>query len=481
VSRDGHDAVVVGAGPNGLVAAITLARSGRRVVVFESASTAGGGTRSAALTEPGFVHDVCSTVHAIGVASPAFADLDLEAHGVEWVHPPIPVAHPLDGGRAAILHRDVDETASAFGRDDRAYRRLFAPLVRNAPGIVDDLLSPLGIPHAPVAGARFGLHAIRSAAGLVTARFDTDEPRALLAGAAAHAIQPLTGPGTAGYGLFLLLLAHASGWPVARGGSQRIADALVAVLRTHGGEVVTDHEVTDLAGMPPAPITLLDVTPRQFLRIAGARVPARYARRLERFRYGPGVCKVDWALSEPIPWAHTSVRAAGTVHVCGTAEEVARAEAEVHAGRHADRPYVIVVQPTVMDPTRAPDGGHVGWAYCHVPNGSTEGRTDAIEAQIERFAPGFRDVVTARHTVTAASLEAYDANYVGGDINGGAGDLRQVFTRPVASPHPWATPLDGVYLCSSSTPPGGGVHGMCGLHAARLALRRAERRHATDS
>jgi phytoene dehydrogenase-like protein len=470
--RSEYDAVVVGAGPNGLVAAITLARAGRRVVLFEAAATIGGGSRSAELTEPGYVHDVCSTVHALGVASPAFADLALEDQGVEWVHPPFPLAHPLSDGRAAIVHRDVAETAAGFGPDAEAYRSLFEPLVAKAPRLVADMLSPLGVPRGPFTSARFGLHAIRSSQSLTQHRFVTDEPAAALAGAAAHAIQPLTGAGTAGYGMFLLLLAHASGWPVARGGSQRVADALGRVLVGHGGEIVTGHEVTDLAALPPAPITILDVTPRQLVRIAGDRMPARYRHRLGRFRYGPGVFKIDWALSDPIPWTHSSVRAAGTVHVGGTADEIAAAEAEVHAGRIPDRPYTLVVQPTVMDPGRAPAGRHVAWAYCHVPNGAPVDCTDAIERNIERFAPGFRDVVVARHTMTAPAMERYDANYVGGDINGGAGDLRQLFTRPVASLHPWATPMDGVYLCSSSTPPGGGVHGMGGLHAARLALRR---------
>jgi phytoene dehydrogenase-like protein len=441
---DEYDAIVVGAGPNGLVAAITLARAGRRVVLFEAADAVGGGLRSAALTAPGYVHDVCSAVQALGVASPAFADLDLAAHGVEWVHPPLPLAHPLDGGRAATLHRDLDESAAGFGPDGDAYRKLFAPIVAHAPDLVATFLAPLGRPHAPFAGARFGVHAIRSALGLASSHFDDDRAKAILVGSAAHAIQPLDALGTAGYGLFLVLLAHAYGWPVARGGSQSVADALARVLRNHGGEIVTGHEVSDLGALPSAPITMLDITPRQLLRIGGARVPRAYARRLRRFRYGPGVCKVDWALTEPIPWSHSAARAAGTVHVGGTAEEITAAEGEVHAGRHPDRPYTLVVQPTVMDPSRAPAGGHVAWAYCHVPNGSPDDRTDAIEANIERFAPGFRDVVHARHTMTAPAMERHDANYVGGDINGGAGDLRQLFTRPVVSPHPGAPPMDGV-------------------------------------
>ncbi|MGZ6927917.1 MAG: phytoene desaturase family protein [Acidimicrobiia bacterium] len=470
---DAYDAVVVGAGPNGLVGAITLARTGRRVLLLEAAPCVGGGTRSEPLTEPGFVHDVCSTVHALAIASPAFAELPLADHGVEWVHPEIPVAHPLDGGRAAVLRRDVTATAAAFtGADARAYRRLFDPLVEHHDAIVETLMQPLRAPRAPLVMAGFGLHAIRSARALAHGRFEDGAAQALLGGCAAHAMQPLTHSGTAGYALFLMLLAHHGGWPVARGGSQRLADALTAILTEAGGEVVTDHEVTDLAALPPAPITLLDLTPRQVLRIAGERLPPHYRAALGRYRYGPGVCKVDWALAEPIPWTNAEVRGAGTVHLGGSLDEVVAAEAAVAAGRHPDRPYVIVVQPTVMDPTRAPAGRHVGWAYCHVPNGSGADQTSVIEDQVERFAPGFRDTVIGRHTMTAPAMEAHDANYVGGDINGGAGDLRQLFTRPVTSPRPWATPVDGLYLCSSATPPGGGVHGMGGLLAAQLAMRR---------
>lgn len=473
MSSNEYDAVVVGAGPNGLVGAITLARAGRKVLVLEAGPTIGGGMRSGALTEPGCVHDICSTVQALGVASPALAELPLADHGVEWCHPTVPVAHPLDDGRAAILRRSVTETAAAFdGKDARHYERLMAPLVAHSTALVGTFLSPLQVPRAPIAATGFGLRAIRSAHGLARATFDTDEPRALLAGAAAHAIQPLTNTGTAGYGLFLNLLAHASGWPVAKGGSQQLAGALGSIFTELGGTIVTDHAVTALDGIPPTRTTLLDITPRQFLQLAGDRLDGRYLRALTKFRYGPGVFKIDWALNGPIPWTNSEVRGAGTVHLGGTLEEITAAEAEVAAGRHPDRPYVIVVQPTVMDPSRAPAEMHVAWAYCHVPNGSTVDQTGAIERQIERFAPGFRDVVLNRHTMTTAAMETHNANYIGGDINGGAGDLRQLFTRPIASLHPWATPLDGVYLCSSSTPPGGGVHGMCGLHAARLALKR---------
>ena len=466
------DAVVVGSGPNGLMAAITMARAGRRTVVFEAAPTPGGGSRTAALTEPGFLHDVCSSVHPTAVASPAFASLPLAEHGVEWCHPEIPLAHPLDGGRAGLLHRSVEATAVGLGADAAAYRATFTRLVAQARGVSETLFSPLGIPHVPFTMARFGLDAIRSVRGLADHRYSGDEARALLGGAAAHSMVSLDAAGTAGYGLFLGLLAHAVGWPVARGGSQAITDALVAELRAYGGEVVTDHEVRDLADLPPARSTLLDITPRQLLALGGDRVPARYRRTLRRYRYGPGVFKVDWALSEPVPWTNPDVRRAGTVHVGGTIAEIADAEAAVLAGRVPNRPFVLFVQATVADPSRAPEGRHTGWAYCHVPNGSTVDRTDAIEAQVERFAPGFRDTILARRTMHAAGMEAYDANYVGGDINGGAGTLRQIFTRPAVSPRPWVTPIPGVYLCSSATPPGGGVHGMCGWHAARAALRR---------
>jgi len=472
VSGHDPDAVVVGAGPNGLVAAITLARAGRRVLVVEAQRSVGGGTRTEPLTEPGFVHDVCSTVHALGVVSPAFAALPLGDHGVRWLQPEIPFAHPLEGSRAAIAHRDIAATAAELTpHDERAYRRLYEPMVAHADDIVATLLDPLRVPRSPIVMARFGRHAIRSAQTLAHARFDDGAAQALLAGCAAHAIQPLTAAATAGYGVFMTVLAHTAGWPVAEGGSQRLADALASILCAHGGEIETGRPVTDLGELPGAAVTVLDLTPRQVLRLAGERLPDRYREALGRYRYGPGVFKVDWALTGPIPWRHPGVRGAGTVHVGGSLAEIAAAEADVAAGRHPERPYVIAVQPSVVDPSRAPAGRHVGWAYCHVPNGSTVDRTEAIEAQIERFAPGFRDVVLARHVMNTVAMEAHDENHVGGDINGGAGDLRQLFTRPVASRRPWATPRPGLYLCSSSTPPGGGVHGMGGLHAARLALR----------
>ena len=469
---DSWDAVVVGSGPNGLCAAATLGQAGWRVLVVEAADTIGGGTRSGPLTLDGFVHDRCSAVHPMAVASPALRDLDLTAHGVAWRFPEIQVAHPLDGGRAALVHRSVDQTAAGLGLDAASYRTLLDPLVRRAADLTDAVLSPLSVPPAGAmaALARFGLAAAWPADRLAHRRFATAEARGLLAGLAAHSMLSLRSPGTAGYGLFLGLLAHAVGWPVAQGGSQAIADALAAVITASGGELVTGQRVTSLDQLPPARATLVDVSPRQLLSLAGPRLPARYRRALRRYRYGSGVFKVDWALDGAIPWSAPGVDRAATVHVGGTLAEVTAAEGEVAAGRHPERPFVLVVQPSVVDPTRAPAGRQVGWAYCHVPNGSTVDMTERIESQLERFAPGFRDRVLARRTAGPAALERHDANYVGGDIAVGRTDLTQLVTRPTVSRHPWRTPVPGLYLCSSATPPGPGVHGMCGWHAARAAL-----------
>lgn len=465
------DAIVVGAGPNGLAAAIEIARAGRSVVVYEAAATVGGGTRSAELTQPGFVHDVCSAIHPLLLASPFFKDLDLP---VEAASPEIEFAHPLPDGRAAAVYRSVADTAAGLGDDRRAYRQLMERIVEGAHHLVPEILGPPRIPHHPLLLARFGLNAIRSAEGLAR-RFDGDLARALVAGVGAHSMLPLTKSPTAGIFLLLTMLAHAVGWPCVRGGSQRLADAMARRVEELGGRIETSHLVTSIAELPPARALLFDVTPRQLLGIAGTELPPRYAQRLGKYRYGAGVFKIDWALSDRVPWLADEVRHAGTAHIGGTFEEIAASEDAVTSGSHPDRPYVLVAQQSIFDDTRAPAGNHTLWAYCHVPSGSTVDMTERIEEQIERFAPGFRDTITARATRNATEFEAYDSNYIGGDINGGVQDLRQRFTRPVARFNPYTTPNERIFLCSSSTPPGGGVHGMCGYHAARAALKRTLR------
>lgn len=465
-----YDAVIVGSGPNGLAAAITLARAGRRVLVLEGHAHAGGGLRSAELTLPGFVHDVCSAVHPLALASPFFRDLPLADHGLTWVQPDLPLAHPLDDGTAVPLHRSPAVTADALGPDGPAYQRLLGPFVRDYAAILHEFLGPLRPPRHPAAMLRFGWRALSSAERLARHSFRGEQARALFAGLAAHSIMPLEKPATAAFGLMLGLLGHAVGWPIPRGGSQRIADALVAYLRQLGGELVLGRWVRSLDDLPPARHIFFDTSPRGFLQIAGDRLPAGYRRRLERYRYGPGVFKVDWALREPIPWRAEACRRAGTVHLGPTLEAIAASERAAWRGQHSDAPYVLVVQSSLFDDARAPAGQHTGWAYCHVPHGSTVDMTAVIERQIERFAPGFRETILARSTRNAAEYERYNPNYVGGDINSGVQDLRQLFTRPTARLNPYGTPLKGVYLCSSATPPGGGVHGMCGYWAARSVL-----------
>ena len=466
------DAVVVGSGPNGLAAAIALAREGFAVRVLEAEATIGGGVRSAELTLPGYVHDVCSAIHPLGISSPFLRTLPLADHGLEWVHPGAPLAHPFDDGTAALLERSPAATAATLGGDGEAYRALLEPLVAAWGGIAEDVLGPPGLPRRPLAVARFGRHALRSALGLAASRFRGLRAPALLAGLAAHAMLPLDRALTAGVGLVLAILGHASGWPFPRGGAQRLTDAMAGCLRASGGEIVTGRRVGSLADLPPARTVLLDVTPRQLLKIAGQELPPGYRRRLERFRYGPGAFKIDWALDGPIPWTAAECARAGTLHIGGTIGEIAAAEDAVARGAHPERPFVLVAQQSLFDSARAPAGGHTGWAYCHVPNGSAFDMTQRIEDQIERFAPGFRDRILGRHVLSPAGLEALNENHVGGDITGGAQDLAQVFARPVARLDPYAVPIRGVFLCSSSTPPGGGVHGLCGYHAARSALRR---------
>jgi phytoene dehydrogenase-like protein len=467
------DAVVVGSGPNGLAGAIALAQAGRGVTVLEGQATLGGGCRSAELTLPGFVHDTCSTVHALALASPFLSRLPLDRHGFVPVHPDVPLAHPLDDGTAVLLEGSVAATAAGLGPDAEAYRRLFEPLVSEGAGLFGDLLAPLRRPRHPLLLARFGVSAVRSAVGLGHSRFEGERARALLAGCCAHSMLSLRAPVSAAFGIVLAASAHAVGWPVARGGSQRLADALASYLRLLGGRVEAGRSVRSLDELSGRAPVLLDVTPRQLLALAAGRLPDRYRRGLERYRYGPGVFKLDWALDGPIPWAATEVGRAGTVHLGGTLDEMAAGEQAVTDGEHPGRPFVLLVQPTLFDSSRAPGGRHTAWAYCHVPNGSTRDMTAAIEAQVERFAPGFRDLIAARSAMDSAEVQRRNPNYVGGDINGGLQDLRQLFTRPVARPVPYSTPLPGVYLCSSSTPPGGGVHGMCGYWAARTALRRS--------
>jgi len=448
--------VVVGSGPNGLAAAIVLARARHAVTVHEGAATIGGGARSAELTLPGFVHDICSAVHPLAVCSPCFDQFPLAGHGLEWVHPEAPLAHPLDDGSAVLLERSIDRTAANLGRDGEAWRALFEPLADAWPQLRHDVLAPLGPPRYPLQLARFGMAAIRPARGLAESHFGGPRARALFAGMAAHSTLPLGSPLSAAIGLVLGVCGHTGGWPFPRGGAQRISDALAGYLRSLGGEIRLASPVTTL---PDAPVVMCDVTPRQMLQLAGDRFPARFRKALGSYRYGPGAFKVDWALDGPIPWRARQCYRAGTVHLGGTLEEIAEWEAS-----HTGRPFVLLVQHTLFDTSRAPEGKYTAWAYCHVGNGSRVDMTDAIEAQVERFAPGFRRRILGRHVLGPAGLEGYNPNLVGGDFNGGALNLRQFFLRPTR--RLYRTPLTGVYFCGSSTPPGGGVHGMCGFHAA---------------
>ena len=467
-----YDAVVVGAGPNGLAAAITLARAGRHVLVREACPTVGGGTRSAELTLPGFVHDICSAVHPLSVASPFFRNLPLRDYGLEFVQPPVALAHPLDDGTAVLVERSVEATGRTLGEDAEAYRRLFAPLVKNWQHLLDELLGPFPFPpRHPFLMARFGLNALWPATWLGRALFSSERGKAVFAGMAAHSMLPLDAPISAAFGIMLTVPAHAVGWPVVKGGSQHIADALAGYLRSLGGEIVTGQPVTCLDELPPARHVLFDVTPRQLIKLAGDQLPPGYVRRLQGYRYGPGVFKMDWALDGPIPWKAPEVARSATVHLGGTMSEIAAGERAVGRGEHPERPFMLLAQSTLHDPTRAPKGCHTVWAYCHVPNGSTVDMSARLEAQIERFAPGFRDRILARSLKDSAAMEQYNANYIGGDINGGIQDWRQLFTRPVARAVPYSTPNPRLFLCSSSTPPGGGVHGMCGYHAAQAVLR----------
>ena len=474
-SEGGWDAVVVGAGPNGLAAAVALAQSGASVLVLERENVVGGGTRTVESTLPGFRHDECSGAHPVGVLSPYLRTLPLDQYGLEWVHPAASVAHPLDDQPAVMLWRSLERTCEGLGPDGPRYRQLMAPFLRDPNGLLADVMAPLGWPSRPFTFVRFGLTGLLPATVLGRLAFREERARALLGGCAAHSILSLDQLLTSAVFLIFGMTGHVAEWPVARGGSHAITFALADYLRSLGGEVQTGVNVQSLADLPPARVCLFDTDPRQMSQIASTALPASYRRRLARYNYGPGVFKIDWALDGPIPWSDPSCLEASTVHVVGTLEEAAASEGAMWRGQDPERPFVMVIQQSQFDPTRAPEGKHTGYAYCHVPAGSTFDMTERIEAQIERFAPGFRDRVLARQTTSAADFARLNPNYVGGAITGGAMDLTQMFTRPVARLDPYGTPNPRLFLCSASTPPGGGVHGMCGYHAAQSALRRLER------
>ena len=465
-----YDAVVVGSGPNGLAAAILMQQKGLSVLLIEGKDTIGGGLRSAELTLPGYLHDICSAVHPLAVSSPYFQQLPLSDHGLQYIYPATAAAHPFDNGTSAILKGSVEDTAALLGIDEQAYLDLMRPVVHDWPLIAPDVLGPLHFPKYPMAMARFGLPALTSATHLAK-RFKTTEARGLLAGMAAHSIQPLTNIATSAIALVLMASGHLKGWPIPKGGSNQIADALASYFVSIGGKVETNTYITSLQQLPSAHAVLFDITPKQLLKIAGHQFSTIYKWQMERFRYGTGVFKMDWALSDPIPFTAAGCRDAGTVHIGNTLEDITREEQEIWDGQTPEKPYVLLAQPSVFDQTRAPAGKHTAWAYCHVPNGSKADMTNIIENQIERFAPGFRDTILAKHSMSPAQMEEYNPNYIGGDINGGVLDIGQLFTRPVLRWSPYKTSAKGIYICSSSTPPGGGVHGMCGNYAAKRALK----------
>lgn len=465
-----YDAVIIGSGPNGLAAAILLQQHGLSVLLLEGKDKIGGGLRTEELTLPGFKHDVCSAIHPLAAGSPFFETLPLHEHGLEYIYPEIAAAHPFDNGTAAVLKKSIIETADLLGEDRDAYIKLMAHLVKSWPGLAADVLGPLTIPKHPVDLAVFGLDALTSSTHLAK-RFKTEEAKGLLAGMAAHSIQPLTNLTTSAIALVLMANGHLKGWPVPKGGSVKIAEALASYFVSIGGKIETNTYVTAFDQLPSANAVLFDVTPKQLLQIAGHRFSSLYKWQLERYRYGMGVFKVDWALDDLVPFKAQGARQAGTVHVGGTLKEIAFGEQQIWDGQHPEKPFVLLAQQSIFDNTRAPEGKHTAWAYCHVPNGSNKDMTDIIEKQVERFAPGFRERIIGRHTFNTRQLENYNPNYIGGDINGGVIDLGQLFTRPVLRRSPYRTSAKGIYICSSSTPPGGGVHGMCGYHSAKRALK----------
>lgn len=465
-----YDAVVVGSGPNGLAAAIAMQQAGLSVVLLEGKNDIGGGLRSAELTLPGYVHDICSAIHPMAAASPFFKTLPLRDYGLQYIDPDLALAHPFDDGTAAILAKSVEQTAALLAEDKASYLKLIKPIVASWPGIIDDVLAPLHFPKHPIDMASFGINALTSATQLVK-KFHSKEARGLWAGMAAHSIQPLSNLATSAIGLALIATGHTGGWPIPLGGSKKIAEALAAYFIALGGKIETNFYVRSLGQLPSSHTVLFDITPRQLLQIAGHTFSAVYKWQLERYQYGMGVFKVDWALDEPIPFTAPDCKKAGTIHIGNTFEEIADSEQLTSEGMHPERSFVLLAQQSLFDPSRAPAGKHTAWAYCHVPNGSQVDMTEAIEKQVERFAPGFRERILAKHVMNTRQIEEYNENYIGGDINGGIINLQQLFTRPALRFSPYRTSAKGMYICSSSTPPGGGVHGMCGFYAARRALK----------
>jgi phytoene dehydrogenase-like protein len=466
-----YDAIVVGSGPNGLAAAITIAREKRSVLLLEAGETIGGGIRTKELTLPGFRHDVCAAIHPLALASPFFRSLDLERFGLEWIHPAVPLAHPLDSDSAVLLKRSLDETAQGLGRDGDSYRRHLGLLVRHWEWLVGDLLKPLGLPGHPFMALRFALKGLQSSRSLADRWFKDIRARALFAGNSCHSILPLEDMSSGAFGIMLSMMGHAVGWPLAKGGSQALAKALASCFLSLGGEIVLNRQVASMKDLPRAQVVMFDVSPRNLDKIVGDVFPASYRERLQEHRHGPGAFKVDWALAGPIPWKDPACLKAGTVHCGGTFEEIAASEQQVWQGLAPERPFVLLSQPSLFDSERAPEGEHTAWAYCHVPNGCDVDMTRAIEDQVERFAPGFKKLIKAKHTLSPAAMEEYNTNYIGGDIVGGVQDFREIFIRPLGRWRAYSTPARGYYLCSASMPPGGGVHGMCGHLAARKALK----------
>ncbi len=465
-----YDGIVVGAGPNGLAAAITMQQAGLSMLLLEAKDTIGGGSRSAELTLPGFVHDVCSAIHPMAVISPFFKKLPLEKYGLKFIYPEIAAAHPFDDGQAAALYQSLEKTARELGADENAYRNWIEPLVKNRRRLIPDAMGPLHFPKHPLSLAKFGIKALPSAVK-TSKRFHTEKAKGLWAGIAAHAMQPLTNSVSSAIGLMLITAGHAAGWPLPEGGSQAISDALASYFVSLGGKIETGFYVRSIDQLPKAKAVLFDVTPKQLMEIAGQRFSLVYKKQLNRYQYGMGTFKIDWALDGPIPFTAPECRKAGTVHLGGTLEEIATSEHRVFNGKIPEKPYVLLAQQSLFDPSRAPEGKQTAWAYCHVPNGSNADMTEIVEKQVERFAPGFRNLILEKHTMNSTQMENYNPNYIGGDINGGLMDITQLFTRPALRLSPYKTSAKGIYICSSSTPPGGGVHGMCGYHAAKRALK----------